>query len=153
MRSCAPIGPTNEALSSYQRRRYDFVRMRELFTDALYEVFCATDPGARALQTGVFRYWRSSERAREASMDILSGEEVRPSRFLAEYSMVAGASAVDVFSGLTRRPELTRRGKVLRSLVKTGLGRIETTVNRTARTVVQRYRLKLSSVSEQRPTG
>ena len=145
-------GPTNEALNGYQRRRYDFIRMRELFTDALYEVFCATDPGSRALQSGVFRYWSSSERARSASMDILSGEEVRPSRFIAEYSMVAGASAVDVFRGLTRKPELTRRGQVLRSLVKTGFGRIEQTVNRTARTVVDRYRLKLSSVDEARPS-
>jgi hypothetical protein len=146
-------GPTNDALRSYQRRRYDFVRMRELFTDALYEVFCSTDPGSRALQTGVFRYWKSSARARAASMDILSGEEVRPSRFLAEYSMVAGASAVDVFSGLTHQPDLTRRTRVFKSLVKTGLGRIEQTVKRTSRTVVDRYRLKLSEVTDRQASA
>jgi squalene monooxygenase len=143
-------GPTNEALERYQRRRYDYVRMRELFTDALYEVFCATDPGARALQAGVFSYWRSAARSRAASMDILSGEEVRPSRFIAEYSMVAGLSALDTMRGWRQQPDLKRRAMVLGSLARTGLTRIEDAVGRTARTVVQRYRLRLAEVEEPR---
>ncbi len=41
-----PRGATNDALNEYQRRRYDFVRMREVFTDALYEVFRGSDAGS-----------------------------------------------------------------------------------------------------------
>jgi flavin-dependent dehydrogenase len=144
-------GPTNDALHRYQRRRYDYVRMREMFTDALYEVFCATDPGARALQAGVFSYWRSSPRSQAASMDILSGEEVRPSRFIAEYSMVAGLSALDTLKGVRRQPQLKQRAHVLKSLAQTGLTRIEDAVGRTAKTALQRYRLRLADVDASSP--
>jgi 2-polyprenyl-6-methoxyphenol hydroxylase-like FAD-dependent oxidoreductase len=144
-------GPTNDALHRYQRRRYDYVRMREMFTDALYEVFCATDPGARALQAGVFSYWRSSPRSQAASMDILSGEEVRPSRFIAEYSMVAGLSALDTLKGVRRQPQLKQRAHVLKSLAQTGLTRIEDAVGRTAKTALQRYRLRLADVDASAP--
>jgi len=138
-------GPTPEALARYQRRRYDFIRMRELFTDALYEVFLGQDPGSRAIQEGVFRYWNGSARSRAQSMAILSGEELRPSRFVAEYSRVFGLSALDVATrGLVRDPALGRRAKTLRSLVQTSYGRIEQATGRAARSVVDRYRLKLA---------
>jgi len=133
-------GPTDGALEEYQRRRYDFVRMREMFTDALYEVFRAHDAGSRALQSGVFNYWASSERSRRVSMDILSGENVKPTRFVAEYARVLGRSAVDVMKGFTRQPRVRGRTRELRSLVKTSFGRLEVAVGRTARTVVERYR-------------
>ena len=141
-----PRGATNEALNAYQRRRYDFVRMREVFTDALYEVFRGSDAGSQALQAGVFRYWRGSAKRRAASMDILSGEDVRPSAFVSEYSRVFGSSAVNVLSGVTLDPALRERMKVLRSLAKTSIGRLETAVNKTARTLVNRYRLGLHQV-------
>ena len=137
----ARSGPSDAALSEYQRRRYDFVRMRDLFTDALYEVFRGQDQGSRALQEGVFAYWASSERSREASMNILSGEEVRISRFVSEYSRVFRRSAVDVFGGLMKDPR--RVPSALSSLVKTSFGRMEVAAERAARRWVDRHRMEL----------
>jgi 2-polyprenyl-6-methoxyphenol hydroxylase-like FAD-dependent oxidoreductase len=134
-------GPSDAALSEYQRRRYDFVRMRDLFTDALYEVFRGQDAGSRALQEGVFRYWASSGRSREVSMNILSGEEVRISRFVTEYSRVFRTSAVDVFARLMKDPKSGTR--TLGSLVKTSFGRIEVAAERAARRWVDRHRMEL----------
>jgi squalene monooxygenase len=134
-------GPTDSALAEYQRRRYDFIRMRELFTDALYEVFKGHDEGSRALQHGVFQYWTSSARARRASMDILSGEELRVSRFVVEYSRVFGTSAVEVVKRLPKEP---LAGTVrLQALGRTSAGKLAETVARTARKVVDRYRMDL----------
>jgi squalene monooxygenase len=139
----ASKGPTDAALEQYQRDRYSFIRMRELFTEALYEVFRAHDTGAKALQAGIFRYWTGSERARSASMDILAGEELRTSRFVAEYSRVFGLSALDVLHGLTKEPDLAERGKRMKSLMSVSFGRLEHVVEKTAQKVVDRYRLKL----------
>lgn len=141
-------GPSDAALAEYQRQRYDFVRMRELFTDALYEVFRGHDAGSRALQQGVFRYWASSERSRRASMDILSGEDVRVSGFVKEYSRVFRRSAVDVMGKLVRDP---RDGtKRLGSLVKTSFARMEVAAERAARRWVERHRLELHQLPEVR---
>ncbi len=137
----AQSGPTDVALAEYQVRRYDFVRMRELFTDALYEVFRGQDAGSRALQQGVFRYWASSERSRSASMNILSGEEVRVSRFVSEYSRVFRRSAVDVMAKLVRNP-VDGTAK-LSSLMKTTFARMEVAAERAARRWVDRHRLEL----------
>lgn len=139
-------GLTDAALNEYQRRRYDFVRMREVFTDALYEVFRGSDAGSMALQAGVFRYWHNSATRRAASMDILSGEDVRPQAFVTEYSRVFGLSAANVLSGVVHDPALRARAGVLWSLAKTSLVRLETAVNKTARTAVNRYRLELHHV-------
>jgi hypothetical protein len=137
-------GAGDEALAEYQRRRYGFIRMRELFTDALYEVFRAHDEGSRALQRGVFRYWTGSARSRQASMDILSGEELRVSRFAAEYSRVCGRSAVEVVKALPREP---RAGTArLRALGRTGLGRLGEAASSGARALVDRYRLQLQEL-------
>lgn len=139
-------GPSDAALAEYQRRRYDFVRMRELFTDALYEVFRAHDAGSKALQAGVFRYWASSERSRHASMDILSGEELRVSRFVAEYSRVFRGSAVQVLGRLARDP---RQGTAtFSSLVKTSFGRMEVAAQRATRKWVDRHRLELHELPD-----
>jgi hypothetical protein len=137
-------GVADDTLNEYQRRRYDFVRMRELFTDALYEVFRAHDDGAKALQGGVFHYWDSSDRSRRASMDILSGEDVRVSRFVAEYTRVFHRSALDALGALPRAPVTGSRR--LGSLARTSLGRVSAAVERTARKVVDRYRLELHSL-------
>ncbi|MGC4119771.1 MAG: FAD-dependent monooxygenase [Myxococcales bacterium] len=134
-------GPTPRALEAYQRRRYDFIRMRELFTEALYEVFRGSEPGPKALQRGVFQYWRGSERARAVSMAILAGEELNPARFAAEYSRVFGLSALEVLGRMATEP--VGGARRLRSLVQTSYGRIEAAATQTARAVVDRYRLKL----------
>jgi len=132
--------PTDEALGRYQRERYDFIRMRELFTHSLYEVFRAADDGAAALQDGVFRYWGGA-RGRRVSMNILSGEEVRVSRFVAEYTRVFQRSAVVVLAQLARNPG--RGTAQLQRLARTTAARMGDAVGRTARKVLERYRLDL----------
>lgn len=145
----AEQGPSNDALETYQRRRYDFIRMRELFTDALYEVFRGHDAGSKGLQAGVFRYWKASQRHREASMNILSGEDVRTSRFVAEYTRVFGLSAIDVLQKAGLKAPLKDTRHRLSSLVKTSFGRLEEAMEKTTKKVVDRYRLKLHRVPEQ----
>lgn len=145
----AEQGPSNGALETYQRRRYDFIRMRELFTDALYEVFRGQDAGSKGLQAGVFRYWKSSQRHREASMNILSGENVRTSHFVSEYTRVFGLSALDVLQKAGFKAPLKDTRHKLKSLVKTSFGRLEQAAEKTAKKVVDRYRLKLHRVPEQ----
>jgi hypothetical protein len=80
------------ALAQYQRRRYRFVRAREVFAHAMYDVFRDAGPGALSLRDGMFRYWRTEERARDASMRILTGESSSVASFLAEYVRVMGDS-------------------------------------------------------------
>ena len=80
-------GPGDEALLAYQRRRYRFVRERESFAQALYDVFRGGDAGARAIREAVFRYWED-EGARRASTDILAGESPGALVFAREYAHV-----------------------------------------------------------------
>jgi squalene monooxygenase len=141
-------GATDAALETYQRRRYEFVRMRELFTDALYEVFRGHDAGSKGLQAGVFRYWKSSPRHREASVSILSGEDVRVSRFVAEYTRVFGLSAIDLLQKSGFKAPVGETTKRLTSLVRTSVGRLEEALQKTTQKVVDRYRLKLHRVPE-----
>ena len=85
-------GATDQALLEYQRSRNAFVRARETFGHALYEVFRAEEEGLRRLRDAVFEYWRSP-RARRASMDILSAEESTMRVFVSEYLRVVGVAA------------------------------------------------------------
>ena len=78
----------DDALAVYEKNRYRFVRARELFTHALYDVFRGADGRGRVLREGLFRYWRGSERARAVSMGILSGEEATKAKFVLEYARV-----------------------------------------------------------------
>ncbi|MBK7863441.1 MAG: FAD-dependent monooxygenase [Archangiaceae bacterium] len=130
-------GVNDAALKRYQQRRYRFVRARELFTEALYEVFRAHDPGSESLKEGTFEYWRKSRRAREVSMGILSGEDSRPRTFVAEYARVTGLSA------LATLPDRRRT----RSLLSTSLMRLNRTVERSVSTWVQERRTRLASRS------
>jgi 2-polyprenyl-6-methoxyphenol hydroxylase-like FAD-dependent oxidoreductase len=88
-------GPCDQALLTYQRRRYKFVRAREVFAHALYEVFRGADEGALALRQGVFRYW-DDERSRRASMAILAGDDSSVVNFATEYARVVATSFWDV---------------------------------------------------------
>jgi squalene monooxygenase len=81
-----------DALEEYRRRRYRFVRAREVLAHAMYEVFRDAGPGALSMRAGMFRYWRAGERAREDSMRILSGDDSRVTSFLGEYVRVLGRS-------------------------------------------------------------
>jgi squalene monooxygenase len=82
----------DDALARYQRRRYPFVRAREVLAHAMYEVFRDAGDGARSMRAGMFRYWRAGGRAREDSMRILSGDDSRVTSFLGEYARVMGQS-------------------------------------------------------------
>lgn len=93
-------GLNDEALGAYQRARYRFVRSREAFTYALYDVLRGASPGAAALREGMFAYWRGSDRSRAASMDVLCGDDERVTSFLTEYLRVVAKSGVLVGSEL-----------------------------------------------------
>jgi hypothetical protein len=129
-------GLVEEALKGYQKRRYRFVRARELFTEALYEVFRAHDAGSEALKAGTFDYWRRSRRARDVSMGILSGESSEPRIFMTEYTRVMGRSAL----GTWREPKRTR------SLLQTSLSRLNRTVERSVSTWVEERQVRLHSL-------
>jgi squalene monooxygenase len=81
-----------DALEEYRRRRYRFVRAREVLAHAMYEVFRDAGSGALSMRAGMFRYWRAAERSREDSMRILSGDDSRVTSFLGEYARVMGRS-------------------------------------------------------------
>lgn len=129
-------GITDDALKSYQRRRYRFVRARELFTEALYEVFRAHDAGSESLKEGTFAYWRKSRRARDVSMGILSGEDSRPRTFMAEYARVMGRSALSVWRDTHRT----------RSLLTTSLSRLNRTVERSVSTWMEERQVRLHAL-------
>jgi 2-polyprenyl-6-methoxyphenol hydroxylase-like FAD-dependent oxidoreductase len=85
-------GLTDKGLTAYQRRRYGFVRARELFAYSLYDVLRGKGTGQAALRDAVFDYWKTP-RARRASLGILSGDESSTTAFLMEYSRVVGSAA------------------------------------------------------------
>lgn len=96
-------GLTDTALLAYQKGRNAFVRARETFAHALYEVFRGEEEGARVLRAGVFDYWQS-DRARRASMDILTGEESGMRAFVGEYLRVAFVAAKSTFPRRSLEP-------------------------------------------------
>lgn len=111
------------ALLRYQRRRYRFVRAREILADALYEVFRGEGTGPLAVQNGIIRYWQGSARARMASMALLSGQESRLSAFLTEYARVVGRSAFGVLHG--GEPTLGARAASLSGLLRLSYEKLE----------------------------
>jgi squalene monooxygenase len=137
---------SDDALVEYQKQRYRFIRMRSMFTEALYEVFRGTDAGSKTLQAGVFRYWKRSARARKSSMGILSGDESRPVVFMTEYARVLGLSTLDVLDGLIAEPSVRGGYSRMKSLLKTSLGRLEVSGKKTVRMLWQVPRMRLSRV-------
>lgn len=113
------------ALLRYQRRRYRFVRARELLADALYEVFRGADQGPLAVRNGIIRYWQGSARARQASMALLSGQESRLTAFLSEYARVVGRSAYGVLHGDGEDPSMSARAASLSGLLRLSYSKIE----------------------------
>jgi hypothetical protein len=91
LRSLDAEGLTDAALLGYQRRRYRYVRAREFFAQALYNVLRGAGPETRVMRQAVFEYW-SRPRARRASMAILSGEHSDWLPFVSEYSRVVARS-------------------------------------------------------------
>jgi squalene monooxygenase len=104
---------TGTALDEYQRRRYRFVRAREVFAHAMYEVFREAGPGALSLRAGMFRYWRANERSRRASMRILAGDDSRVTSFLTEYARVMAGSGRIAWGGVQGSRGLRQVGRML----------------------------------------
>ncbi|MFO0628990.1 MAG: NAD(P)/FAD-dependent oxidoreductase [Polyangiales bacterium] len=78
------------ALGRYERRRYRYVRAREMLSERLYDVFLARDEGMRALRSGMLSYWKDTARARVASMALLSGQRSDLGAFAKEFAVVFG---------------------------------------------------------------
>lgn len=133
-------------LLEYQRRRYRFIRAREVFTEALYEVFRAHDDGAKALQAGTFRYWASSPRARAKSVGILSGEFANPRSFVSEYALVMGQSTYGVWREALKKRTVRKGASRMQALLSTSYERLERTFSRVVSTVVQERRSALHHV-------
>ncbi len=121
------IATLDAALLRYQRRRYRFVRAREILADALYEVFRGAETGPLAVRNGIIRYWQGSARARMASMALLSGQESRLSAFLTEYARVVGLSAYSVLhgNGSGEEPSMTARAASLSGLLRLSYAKLE----------------------------
>ena len=111
----------DEALARYEVLRYRFVRIREILAEELYEAFRAEGAGARAIRTGIFRYWRTSARGRAATVALLSGDDARLSTFVGEYLRVMRESIQEVVLG--PKSDLTLRGRAhsLAGLLKDSL--------------------------------
>lgn len=80
----------DHALGRYERRRYRYVRAREMLSERLYDVFLARDEGMRALRNGMLSYWKDTARARVASMALLSGQRSDLGAFAKEFAVVFG---------------------------------------------------------------
>ncbi|MCL2625999.1 MAG: FAD-dependent monooxygenase [Cystobacterineae bacterium] len=140
----AKEGPSDEALKNFQRARYRFIRSREMFTDALYEVFSSKAEGARGLRKGIVRYWLESERARSASMRILAGDETSPTAFLSEYTRVMGLSTLSILR--SENDKLTERALRLSALLQTSLGRLERAAEITIGQIYADQKTRLSAL-------
>lgn len=123
--SVAEHGLGDQAVLHYQRERVGFVRLRESFTAALYEIFRAQDEGSAALQAGIFRYWQQGDRGRLASMGILSCEDLRLSPFVTEYTRVMGATAAELLRSALREKRPWTLPSRIASVAATGLRRLE----------------------------
>lgn len=115
-------GTLGDALARYELRRYRFVRIREILAEGLYEAFRAEGAGARAIQMGILRYWRTSPRGRATTVALLSGDDARLTTFVAEYLRVITQS----IQGGVLRPAADRslrsRAHFLAGLVRDSLG-------------------------------
>ncbi|MGH7391763.1 MAG: FAD-dependent monooxygenase [Candidatus Rokuibacteriota bacterium] len=84
----AQPGDVAAALRRYAASRDGPQRTRLALAEALYAVFVAGTPETRLLRHGLLRYWKSSPRARAASMALLSTQEDRMSAMAREYARV-----------------------------------------------------------------
>jgi 2-polyprenyl-6-methoxyphenol hydroxylase-like FAD-dependent oxidoreductase len=136
-------GLTDRGLAAYQRHRYGFVRARELFAASLYQVLRGDGPGPEAMRDAVFGYWQNP-RARQASLDILSGDESSSAAFLVEYSRVVGSAArgLGAFAWQTKDARASIKRTV--SLVRTAYGCLDLAVDKARSALTIRTRRKLA---------
>jgi squalene monooxygenase len=138
------IGLTDRALVAYQKRRYGFVRAREVFAHALYEVCRQAGPGPRALCEGMFLYWRGSARARRTSMGILAGDQSSAMGFFAEYTRVVGLSGAHALATAMRAGKVAGAAKPLGALVTTAAGCYDLAMGKAFATLTLKGRRRLS---------
>jgi 2-polyprenyl-6-methoxyphenol hydroxylase-like FAD-dependent oxidoreductase len=86
-------GGLGDALATYERERYRYVRAREILTERLYDVFLGNHEGMRALRDGMLDYWHGTSRARVASMALLAGRSTSVVTFAREFGAVFGYAA------------------------------------------------------------
>ncbi len=99
------------ALRQYAARRAGRQRTRLALAEALYAVFVGNTAETRLLRHGVLRYWKSSPRARAASMALLSTQEDRMRVMAREYALVVRHA----LPGLLRRRGGHDRGRLARA--------------------------------------
>jgi 2-polyprenyl-6-methoxyphenol hydroxylase-like FAD-dependent oxidoreductase len=80
-------------LQEYERQRYQFVRLREILADAIYEVFRGHDDANRAIRRGILAYWNRDPEGRAKSMGLLACASPGLGVFLEEYLTVVKHSA------------------------------------------------------------
>lgn len=119
------------ALRRYERRRYRYVRAREMLSERLYDVFLARDEGMRALRDGMLDYWQGTARARVASMALLSGQRTDVASFAKEFAVVFGYAT----AGAVRHGEGALRARASAFAQLTSATR--TTLARAAKTAVR----------------
>lgn len=125
-----------DALLAYEEARTPFVRTREILTDALYEVFLAASPATHAMREGIFAYWRRSERARRASMALLSGDDVAVTHFAEEYVRVFGLAAY--YAVVRQQGALLDRLSTLLALIRLTTEKVEASALAVAAAVAAR---------------
>jgi hypothetical protein len=109
------------ALTRYAERRYQFVRVREILADELYQACRADRAGSHAIRAGIMRYWRTSPRGRAATIALLSGDDARLSTFMAEYLGVMRQSIQGVVAGQVGSGSLRKGAHSLAGLAKESL--------------------------------
>jgi flavin-dependent dehydrogenase len=116
-------GDIRAALQRYATDREEPQRTRLAVAEALYEIFVGGTPDARLLRRGLLRYWKSSPRARAASMALLTTHEGRMSAMAREYAHVVGHALPGLFSLDGRRDlrSLAARGRVTVALSRRAL--------------------------------
>ncbi len=104
----SPKKSLQKVLLQHEVRRYRYSRAREVLAQALYEVFMGATPGAALLRDGMFRYWRTNARGRNASMALLAGEDSRITSFAREYVTVMFDAMAAIESACEQVPSSTR---------------------------------------------
>ena len=109
------------ALTRYGERRYQFVRVREILADELYQACRADRAGSHAIRAGIMSYWRTSARGRAATIALLSGDDARLSTFMAEYLGVMRQSIQGVVAGQVGSGSLRKGAHSLAGLARESL--------------------------------
>ncbi len=79
---------TSSGLQHYARRRRARVRVPELLSSALYDVFSSDEADALALRKSIYDTWRASPRECKRTMRMLAGTEVQGASFSAAFTKV-----------------------------------------------------------------